>query len=111
MRKTCLCCRFLPQRQGAEEGRGLLCQAAAAGNDGKLYLKQGRLLALDQQFKEAIPVFKQALDAGLQNPGEAQFELALAYLNLKDYKSLTAVPNWPPRIPRLHVAPPATCHT
>ncbi|MBO2701216.1 tetratricopeptide repeat protein [Shewanella algae] len=62
-------------------------QAAAAGNDGKLYLKQGRLLALDQQFKEAIPVFKQALDAGLQNPGEAQFELALAYLNLKDYKS------------------------
>ncbi|WP_427916456.1 hypothetical protein [Shewanella algae] len=38
-------------------------------------------------FKEAIPVFKQALDAGLQNPGEAQFELALAYLNLKDYKS------------------------
>ncbi len=62
-------------------------EAAAVKNDAALYLKQGRLLAIDRQFKAAIPVFKKALDAGLKNPGEAEFELALAYLGLKQYKS------------------------
>ncbi|MEZ8185739.1 tetratricopeptide repeat protein [Shewanella sp. 5S214] len=62
-------------------------KAAALSNKGDLYLKQGRILALDQKFDDAIPVFKKALDAGIDNPGEAQFELALAYLSLKKYKS------------------------
>ena len=52
-----------------------------------MFLKQGRILALDQKFNDAIPVLKKALDAGIDNPGEAQFELALAYLSLKKYKS------------------------
>ncbi|AZG72733.1 tetratricopeptide repeat protein [Shewanella livingstonensis] len=62
-------------------------KAAAVSNKGELYLKQGRILALQQQFNDAIPVLKKALDAGIDNPGEAQFELALAYLSLKKYKS------------------------
>jgi tetratricopeptide (TPR) repeat protein len=62
-------------------------KAAAVSNKGDFYLKQGRILALDQKFDDAIPVFKKALDAGIDNPGEAQFELALAYLSLKKYKS------------------------
>ncbi|GGB64031.1 tetratricopeptide repeat protein [Shewanella inventionis] len=62
-------------------------KAAAISGKGDLYLKQGRLLALDQKYNDAIPVLKKALDAGIDNPGEAQFELALAYLSLKKYKS------------------------
>ena len=62
-------------------------KAAAVSNKGELYLKQGRILALEQKYNEAIPVLKKALDAGIDNPGEAQFELALAYLSLKKYKS------------------------
>ncbi|NMH64412.1 tetratricopeptide repeat protein [Shewanella salipaludis] len=62
-------------------------KAAAINNDGKLYLKQGRLLALDQKYSAAIPVLEKALDAGLEHPGEAHFELALAHLSLKQYKS------------------------
>ncbi|MGI2038941.1 tetratricopeptide repeat protein [Shewanella frigidimarina] len=62
-------------------------KAAAMSNKGELYLKQGRILALEQKYNDAIPVLKKALDAGIDNPGEAQFELALAYLSLKKYKS------------------------
>ncbi|MGI2172220.1 tetratricopeptide repeat protein [Shewanella sp. MF05960] len=62
-------------------------KAAAVSNKGDLFLKQGRILALEQKFNDAIPVLKKALDAGIDNPGEAQFELALAYLSLKKYKS------------------------
>ena len=62
-------------------------KAAAISNKGELYLKQGRILALEQKYNDAIPVLKKALDAGIDNPGEAQFELALAYLSLKKYKS------------------------
>ncbi|MCE9684957.1 tetratricopeptide repeat protein [Shewanella sp. AS16] len=62
-------------------------KAAEINNDGKLYLKQGRLLALDQKYSAAIPVLEKALKAGLEHPGEAHFELALAYLSLKQYKS------------------------
>lgn len=61
-------------------------KAAAINNSGTLYLRQGRLLALDGQHKDAISPLKKALDAGIKNPGSAQFELALAYLNLKQYK-------------------------
>ncbi|GGI75517.1 tetratricopeptide repeat protein [Shewanella gelidii] len=61
--------------------------AAAIDEDASLYLKQGRILALDRQFKRAIPVFEKALSLGIKNPGEAQFELALAHLSLKQYKS------------------------
>ncbi|MGL4475683.1 MAG: tetratricopeptide repeat protein [Shewanella sp.] len=61
--------------------------AADAGGDGDLYLRQGRLLALSQEYEKAIPALKKALDAGIKNPGEAQFEMALAYLNLKQYKA------------------------
>jgi len=43
-------------------------------------------LALDGQHKDAISPLKKALDAGIKNPGSVQFELALAYLNLKQYK-------------------------
>jgi tetratricopeptide (TPR) repeat protein len=62
-------------------------KAAALTNDGELYLKQGRLLALDQNYSAAIAVLKKSLDAGIKHPGEAQFELALAYLSLKNYKA------------------------
>ncbi|PKH53656.1 hypothetical protein CXF83_15865 [Shewanella sp. Choline-02u-19] len=62
-------------------------KAAAINNDGKLYLRQGRVLSLDGKSKPAIAALKKALDAGVKNPGEAQFELALSYLNLKQYKS------------------------
>ena len=62
-------------------------KAASVSGKGDLFLKQGRILALDQKFNDAIPVLKKALDAGIDNPGEAQFELALAYLSLKKYKS------------------------
>ncbi|WP_394132850.1 tetratricopeptide repeat protein [Shewanella maritima] len=61
-------------------------KSAALDNDGETYLKQGRILVLDQKHREAIPVLKKALDSGLEHPGEAQFELALAYLTLKQYK-------------------------
>ncbi|MEI6860513.1 MAG: tetratricopeptide repeat protein [Shewanella sp.] len=62
-------------------------KAAAAGNNGKFYLRQGRILSLDGKYKPAIIALKKSLNAGLDNPGEAQFELALVYLNLKQYKS------------------------
>jgi tetratricopeptide (TPR) repeat protein len=62
-------------------------KAAAVNNEGDLFLKQGRILSLDQKYRDAIPVLKKALDAGIDNPGEAQFELALSYLSLKNYKS------------------------
>jgi tetratricopeptide (TPR) repeat protein len=62
-------------------------KAAAVNNKGDLFLKQGRILSLDQKYRDAIAVLKKALDAGIDNPGEAQFELALSYLSLKNYKS------------------------
>ncbi len=62
-------------------------KAAAINNDGKLYLKQGRLLSLDEKYSEAIPVLEKSLSIGVDQPGEANFELALAHLSLKQYKS------------------------
>ncbi|MGS0679774.1 tetratricopeptide repeat protein [Shewanella sp. 125m-7] len=62
-------------------------KAAAINNAGKLYLRQGRILSLDGQHKAAITALKKALDAGVKSPGEVQFELALAYLNQKQYKT------------------------
>lgn len=78
---------FYHQSKELQKAADYYGQAAAMDNDGELYLKQGRLLAVDQQYKPAISAFKKALDAGLKNPGEADFELALAYLSLKQYKS------------------------
>ena len=62
-------------------------KAAEEKNDGKLYLKQGRMLALAQKYSAAIPVLEKALNAGVDHPGEVHFELALAHLQLKQYKS------------------------
>ncbi|QYJ77685.1 tetratricopeptide repeat protein [Shewanella acanthi] len=62
-------------------------KAAAINNDGKLYLKQGRLLSLSEKYSEAIPVLEKSLSLGVDHPGEANFELALAHLSLKQYKS------------------------
>ncbi|ESE43298.1 MULTISPECIES: tetratricopeptide repeat protein [Shewanella] len=62
-------------------------KAAAINNDGKLYLKQGRLLSLNEKYSEAIPVLEKAISLGIEHPGEANFELALAHLSLKQYKS------------------------
>ncbi|WP_076408665.1 tetratricopeptide repeat protein [Shewanella sp. UCD-KL12] len=62
-------------------------KAGAAENNGKYYLRQGRILSLDGKSKSAVAALKKSLDAGIDSPGEAQFELALAYLNLKQYKS------------------------
>ncbi|QSX38502.1 tetratricopeptide repeat protein [Shewanella sedimentimangrovi] len=78
---------FYHNAKELKEAAGYYGKAAAVNNDGKLYLKQGRLLALDQKYSEAIPVLQKSVEAGLDNPGEAHFELALAHLSLKQYKS------------------------
>ncbi len=62
-------------------------KAAAVNNDGKLYLKQARLLTLQAKYKEAVPVLRQALTAGGVSEGEVEFELALAYLGNKQLKA------------------------
>ncbi|WOT04060.1 tetratricopeptide repeat protein [Shewanella youngdeokensis] len=62
-------------------------KAAAISNDGKLYLRQGRILSLDGESKSAVTALTKALDAGVKSPAEVQFELALAYLDLKQYKN------------------------
>lgn len=62
-------------------------KAAAISNEGKLYLKQGRLLSLGENYAAAIPVLEKAISLGIEHPGEANFELALAHLSLKQYKS------------------------
>lgn len=62
-------------------------KAAAINNDGKLYLKQARLLTLQEKHKEAIPVLKKALAAGGVSEGEVEFELTLAYLGTKQIKA------------------------
>lgn len=78
---------FYHNAKELKEAANYYGKAAAISGKGDLFLKQGRILALDQKFNDAIPVLKKALDAGIDNPGEAQFELALAYLSLKKYKS------------------------
>ena len=78
---------FYHNAKELKEAASYYGKAAALSNDGELYLKQGRILSLDQKFKEAIPVLEKALDSGIDNPGEAQFELALVHLSLKQYKS------------------------
>lgn len=62
-------------------------KAAEMSNDGRLYLRQGRLLSLGEKYTAAIPVLEKAISVGLEHPGEANFELALAHLSLKQYKS------------------------
>lgn len=62
-------------------------KAAEEKKDGKLFLKQGRMLSLAEKYSTAIPVLEKALNAGVEHAGEVQFELALAHLHLKQYKS------------------------
>lgn len=78
---------FYQNAKEFKEAAGYYGKAAAINNDGKLYLKQGRLLSLDEQYSAAIPVLEKAISLGLDHPGEANFELALAHLSLKQYKS------------------------
>ncbi|GIU07769.1 hypothetical protein TUM4261_13390 [Shewanella sp. c952] len=78
---------FYHNSKELKEAAATYGKAAAIDNDGKLYLRQGRILSLDGKSKPAITALKKALDAGVKSPGEVQFELALAYLNLKQYKS------------------------
>ena len=78
---------FYHNAKNVKEAAAYYGKAAAISNDGKLYLKQGRLLSLEQKYSEAIPVLEKALSAGIDHPGEANFELALAHLSLKQYKS------------------------
>ena len=42
---------------------------------------------MDEQYTAAIPVLEKAISMGIDHPGEANFELALAHLSLKQYKS------------------------
>ncbi|MGL5360178.1 MAG: tetratricopeptide repeat protein, partial [Shewanella sp.] len=78
---------FYQNAKEFKEAAELFGKAAAITNEGKLYLKQGRLLSLDEKPAAAIPVLEKAISLGLDNPGEAHFELALAHLSLKQYKS------------------------
>jgi len=78
---------FYQNAKEFKEAAELYGKAAAISNDGKLYLKQGRLLSLDEKPAAAIPVLEKAIALGIENPGEAHFELALAHLSLKQYKS------------------------
>lgn len=78
---------FYQNAKEFKEAADFYGKAAAIKNDGKLYLKQGRLLSLDEKYTAAIPVLEKAISLGIDSPGEANFELALAHLNLKQYKS------------------------
>lgn len=79
--------RFYHQAKSLKKAANFYGEAAAFDNDGDIYLKQGRLLAMDMDFKPAISAFKKALDAGVKSKGEVDFELGLAYIGLKQYKS------------------------
>ncbi|MCL1139142.1 tetratricopeptide repeat protein [Shewanella pneumatophori] len=78
---------FYHNAKELKEAAATYGKAAAINNSGKLYLRQGRILSLDGQHKSAITALRKALDAGVKSPGEVQFELALSYLNQKQYKS------------------------
>ncbi|KFZ38040.1 hypothetical protein HR45_05895 [Shewanella mangrovi] len=80
---------FYHQAKDLDDAATAYGQAAdlAKSGGGKLYLKQGRILSLNQKYSAAVSVLEKSLNAGIDNPGEAQFELALAYLNLKNYKA------------------------
>ncbi len=62
-------------------------QAADINKDAKLYMKQGQLLTIVQRYSDAVKAFNIALKSGLKTKGKAYFELANAYLGLKQYKS------------------------
>ncbi|WP_299011572.1 hypothetical protein [uncultured Shewanella sp.] len=77
---------FYHNAKELKEAASYYGKAAAIDNNGELYLKQGRILALEGNYKSAVSALKKSLSAGIKHPGEAQFELALAYLSLKEYK-------------------------
>ncbi|WP_394204035.1 tetratricopeptide repeat protein [Shewanella waksmanii] len=78
---------FFHNAKELSKGAEYYGKAAEINNDGKLYLRQARLLTLQEKHKQAIPVLKKALEAGDVNKGQVQFELALAYLGIKQYKA------------------------
>ncbi|WP_285162915.1 tetratricopeptide repeat protein [Shewanella goraebulensis] len=78
---------FYHNAKNFKQAAKLYGQAAELTGDAELYLKQGKILAIAELPKSAIPVFEKALSAGLDEPGEAELELTLAHLSLKQYKS------------------------
>lgn len=78
---------FFHNAKELSKGAEYYGKAAELDNSGRLYLRQARLLTLQEKHKQAIPVLKKALAAGDVNDGEVQFELALAYLGTKQYKA------------------------
>ena len=76
--------------QGAKDFRTAakyLGQAAEISKDAKLYMKQGQLLTIVQRYSDSIKAFNKAIKAGIKQKGKVHFELANAYLGLKQYKS------------------------
>ncbi|QYK06521.1 tetratricopeptide repeat protein [Shewanella zhangzhouensis] len=78
---------FFQNSKEIEKAAEYYGKAAEEKKDGKLFLKQGRMLALAEKYSAAVPALEKSLDAGIPNPGEAHFELALIHLQLKQYKS------------------------
>ncbi len=78
---------FYHNAKELKEAANYYGKAAAVNNDGKLYLKQARLLTLQSKYQEAVPVLRKALAAGDVSEGEVEFELALAYLGNKQLKA------------------------
>ncbi|QLE85009.1 MULTISPECIES: tetratricopeptide repeat protein [Shewanella] len=78
---------FFHNAKELSKGAEYYGKAAELENSGTLYLRQARLLTLQEKHKQAIPVLKKALAAGGVSDGEVQFELALAYLGTKQYKA------------------------
>ncbi|MEZ9368810.1 tetratricopeptide repeat protein [Shewanella sp. 10N.286.51.B2] len=78
---------FYHNAKNFKQAAKLYGQAAELSGDAELYLKQGKILAIAEEAKAAIPVFEKALAVGLDEPGEAELELTLAHLSLKQYKS------------------------
>ncbi|MGI2260099.1 tetratricopeptide repeat protein [Shewanella sp. GXUN23E] len=79
--------RFYHQAKELKVAASYYGEAATFDNDGDMYLKQGRLYSIERDYKPAIEAFKKALDSGVKNQGEVDFELGLAYIGLKQYKS------------------------
>lgn len=60
-------------------------RAAAQASDGENQLKQGELLADDEQFKKALTKLDLALKKGVKDEGKVHYRKGLAYLGLKQY--------------------------
>ncbi|PHS14068.1 MAG: hypothetical protein COA86_16375 [Kangiella sp.] len=60
-------------------------RAADQSSDGENLLKQGELLADDEQFKKAITKLDAALKKGVKDEGKVHYRKGLAYLGLKQF--------------------------